>query len=922
MLDLWTVGIYLAITLVVGIALGRNVKDLSAFSIADKNYGTAVLIATITATFLGGGDTLGGGEKAFKYGTIFFIFVISNLIYSMIIANVLAPRIDKYKGCISVADIIRVMFGKKAQIVAGIAGSLKETTIIGAQLSAIGYVFHYFLGLSHSTGIFIAGGIVVLYSVFGGMKSVTVTDVIQFIVLVVAIPMIANVGLHKIGGYQKLFHLLPASHLKILPENKLDFIQNIDTALVIMLTVVGPTSVQRLLMAKDAKQAAKAFRYSGCIYFVALSMIALIGFVAKILAPNLNPHMAVPYVVDLLPLGFRGLAIAGLLAIIMSTADSLLNAVSVLLINDVVTPLSKNQITETRKLQLARLSTFVIGLLSIIGAVSFESVLDIMMFGHVFWSPLIVAPFFVVTVGFQLNKNSFWYSAIGAIATVILWEALKLEGITGFSSTLPGMVASAILLFSSHYYYKKYQPAKFEPIIFAKDIENSAKKKSLLSNLSGKKVKQFLLGVFKYFKFSKFSEMRVSDFGAPYQVFACFAILNYIVPLFTWVTKGHYFDTLAVLRIISGILCVGLLFAAELNKKYNKLFPLYWHFTLMVCLPITATVMIILNSADIHWLFNATLSIFLLALLVDWLSFIIILVLGAVIGYLITKTFYPTIIHISEENIYLALYTLGFSIAIGVLFARRREDFIRTKLATLKALGGSIAHELRTPVAALHMFSTGSITLNNKLYENYKVAKEQNLPIKDLTTREIKALNSLSEDVNHVTAEAMLIIDMLLTKLKDPARESNKDYYSIQKIVESSIKSYPLNENQRALINLKLQDNFMFYGNSTLVTHIIFNLLKNALYYINVAGKGDITITTKATPASNNLYFRDTSKGIPTELLPRMFEKFISTSNGGTGLGLSFCKTTMEDLGGNIKCKSVYGEFTEFILEFPRIKSY
>jgi SSS family solute:Na+ symporter len=463
MLDLLVVVIYLIVTLVAGIWSGQDVKDLRAFSIGGRKYGTSVLVATITATFVGGGDTLGGGEKAFKSGIIFFIFVISNFIYSMILANVLAPRIDKYEGCISIGDIMGVIFGKKAQILTGIAGTLKEITITGAQLSAIGYIFYYFLGISHSIGIFIAGGIVITYSVFGGMKSITITDVIQFIVLVVAVPTIANVGLYKIGGYKMLFDSLPVSHLKFFPKNKLDLIQNIDTALIIILTIVRPTSVQKLLMAKDAKQASKAFRYSGYIYLLALSMITVIGLIAKILAPNLNPYMAVPYIVDLLPIGFRGLAIAGLLAIIMSTADSLLNAASVLLVNDVVIPLSRGQITEERKLQLARLSTFIIGVLSIIGAVSFESVLDIIIFSHIFWSPLIAVPFFLVTIGFQLNKTSFWYSAIGASTTVILWKTLELESTTGFSSNLPGIAASTSLLLGSHYYYKLFEPEKFEP---------------------------------------------------------------------------------------------------------------------------------------------------------------------------------------------------------------------------------------------------------------------------------------------------------------------------------------------------------------------------------------------------------------------------------------------------------------------------
>lgn len=71
---------------------------------------------------------------------------------------------------------------------------------------------------------------------------------------------------------------------------------------------------------------------------------------------------------------------------------------------------------------------------------------------------------------------------------------------------------------------------------------------------------------------------------------------------------------------------------------------------------------------------------------------------------------------------------------------------------------------------------------------------------------------------------------------------------------------------------------------------------------------------------NNILYFKDTGKGIPADVLPKLFEKFYTTTYHGTGLGLAFCKMVMTGFGGSISCTSEYGEFTQFEMVFPKHK--
>jgi signal transduction histidine kinase len=105
----------------------------------------------------------------------------------------------------------------------------------------------------------------------------------------------------------------------------------------------------------------------------------------------------------------------------------------------------------------------------------------------------------------------------------------------------------------------------------------------------------------------------------------------------------------------------------------------------------------------------------------------------------------------------------------------------------------------------------------------------------------------------------------------------------------------------------------------------LFNLFKNALHAIAIAGKGEIFISIEpANPSSgkkhNQLIFKDTGPGISPDNLRHIFDRFYTKTEHGTGIGLAFCQSVMQRLGGQITCTSRQGEHTTFTLSFPVLK--
>lgn len=270
---------------------------------------------------------------------------------------------------------------------------------------------------------------------------------------------------------------------------------------------------------------------------------------------------------------------------------------------------------------------------------------------------------------------------------------------------------------------------------------------------------------------------------------------------------------------------------------------------------------------------------------------------------------------------------IGFAgIAQDVTAAKETEQLrIQNKVLeeqeeTTKLLAASIAHELRTPLRAIESGAHGIEKFLPILLEGYKKAKDAGLEVPFIAPLHIKSLAKIAHNTEVETRAAFSVIDMLLVNANASQINTSKfTTCSIADCVRTALTRYPFRSDETHLIHLKKGD-FSFHGDEMLMIHILFNLLKNALYYIKAANKGDIYIWCDQNEQFNLLHFKDTSQGIDPAILPRIFEKFFTKTQHGTGVGLAFSKLVMQSFGGDIACDSVKGEYTDFTLSFPRIQ--
>lgn len=442
-IDLIIIGAYLLITLVVGIYKGRGVTTVREFAVSDKTYTTPIIVATIFTTLLGDGSTMGLTARFFILGLVFVQLAFGEPMIKIFISELIGPRMGRFREMISAGDMMGSFYGKSGKLITGIAGLVVCVGYLGVQVKAFGIFFHYFTSINAEAAMIVGAGIVIAYSTFGGIKSVTATDVVQFAVIVVAVPIIANVALMEVGGVQALLASFPKEKIEVFPES-LSKWQMIVLGGLYCVPFFNPALIQRLLMARDTKQMITSMRVAALLDIPFYATIGVIILCAYVLSPSVDASEALPYLINTyMPVGVKGVAIAGMLAVIMSTADSYLHAASVSLVHDVIKPVCGASLSNEKELKLTRWFTILIGLLSIVAALSFGTIMELLLLFLNVWGPVVVIPLIAGIFGYKASTKTFLFSVLASVITFLAWRKL----IPDLEPTIPSMIVNAATFF-------------------------------------------------------------------------------------------------------------------------------------------------------------------------------------------------------------------------------------------------------------------------------------------------------------------------------------------------------------------------------------------------------------------------------------------------------------------------------------------
>ncbi|MFI8995330.1 sodium:solute symporter [Streptomyces sp. NPDC053542] len=333
--DYAVIVLYLAGMLAVGWWGMRRARSKSEFLVAGRRLGPFMYSGTMAAIVLGGASTIGGVGLGYQYGLSGAWMVFTIGLGLLALSLFFSARIARLK-VYTVSEMLDLRYGGSAGVISGVV--MWAYTLMLAVTSTIAYatIFDVLFGLDRTVSIILGGAIVVAYSTLGGMWSITLTDMVQFVVKTIGVLLLLlPIAVVKAGGFGALRAELPDDYFAPLGIGA----QTVFTYVLIYSfgMLIGQDIWQRVFTARSDRVARLGGTAAGTYCLVYALAGAVIGTAAKVLYPHLgSPDDAFATIVkDALPMGVRGLVLAAALSAVMSTSSGALIACATVANNDI-----------------------------------------------------------------------------------------------------------------------------------------------------------------------------------------------------------------------------------------------------------------------------------------------------------------------------------------------------------------------------------------------------------------------------------------------------------------------------------------------------------------------------------------------------------------------------------------------------------
>ncbi len=350
------VAVYVLLQLAIGLWVARRVRSQEDYLLAGRSLGLGLASFTIFATWFGAETCVGAAGQIFEHGLTGggaepFGYALCLLLMGAVFAAALWRR-----GLVTIADLMRQRFGPGAERFTALLLVPSSIMWAGAQIRAFGQVLASTAGIDPDLAIGAATGIVMLYTVSGGLLADVVTDLIQGIALIIGLGLLLVAVVTHLGGVEAALAAVDPARLAFGTSSPAP-LELLDTWMIpVCGSLVAQELVSRVLACRSASIARRATLVGGLIYLVVGLIPAFIGLVGTQLVPDLDQPEQLLGEVARLHLGSLAYIafIGALISAILSTVDSALLAAASLTSQNLVLPLRPG-LSDAGKLRTARL---------------------------------------------------------------------------------------------------------------------------------------------------------------------------------------------------------------------------------------------------------------------------------------------------------------------------------------------------------------------------------------------------------------------------------------------------------------------------------------------------------------------------------------------------------------------------------------
>jgi solute:Na+ symporter, SSS family len=456
--------LYLLVSIGIGLYAATRVRNSKDYALAGRSLPLYITVATVFATWFGS-ETVLGISATFLQDNL--KGVVSDPFGSslcLIIVGVFFAAAFYRMNLLTIGDYYRERYNRTVEVIASLAIVLSYLGWTSAQVIALGLVFNVLTGgaVALQQGMLLGAAIVVVYTLFGGMWSVALTDLFQMILIVLGMLYIGWVATGLAGGVDKVVaHAAEAGKFEFWPKPELrDILWFFGAWITMMLGSIPQQDVfQRVTSAKDAKTARRGTIIGGSLYFIFAFIPMYLAYTATLVDPETTKKLLAEdsqqilpsLVLNHMPVFAQVMFFGALLSAIMSTASGALLAPSVTFTENILRGFFRQQWTDRQFLWAMRI--VVVAFSIVVVAFALNSEANIFKMVENAYKVTLVTAFVPLAFGLAWKRanvqGAMFAIMLGAIAW-LLSEALNPEGLmppqlVGLLASIVGMVVGSLL---------------------------------------------------------------------------------------------------------------------------------------------------------------------------------------------------------------------------------------------------------------------------------------------------------------------------------------------------------------------------------------------------------------------------------------------------------------------------------------------
>lgn len=426
--------------LAIGFYSRLKIKNSSDYLLAGRRIGLFLTAGTLAATEVGGGSTVGVAAKAYgSWGLSAGWYVISAGIGIILVAFI-APKLRRAMAT-TVPEIIGRRFGTASYLVTSLLSLCANVALAGVQITASATIISVLTGLSQNVAILLSGVVLVLYTTVGGMWSVTLTDIVHFVVLIAGFTIALPYAIGNAGGWNHVINLLPPEQLGF---TKVGWKTIVGLVIMYFMTFsTGQEAVQRYFAAKDVKTAVGGSILCGVLMVMFSFVPAILGLVALAVFPNIDPNDAIATVsIKLSPPLIAGMVMSAVISATLSAGSGDLLGAATVFTKDIWGRYVNPAMTDQQLTDYSKAAVLVFGILAIGISLSSKQIIPMLVFAFTMRS---AGPFAAFVLGLSWKNATphagIWSIILGSLAG-FYWQYLKEP--YGIMAIIFGSVVSCI----------------------------------------------------------------------------------------------------------------------------------------------------------------------------------------------------------------------------------------------------------------------------------------------------------------------------------------------------------------------------------------------------------------------------------------------------------------------------------------------